>query len=80
VDLAAEDKARRADGRVIGKLSSRIADAGGKSGDLVAAPAAEAASTLGHVVGDAVQRAKRSLAAWPERMTAAAISTHCPQM
>ena len=60
MNLAAQDKALRADGRVIGKLSSRIADAGGKSSDLVAALAAEAASPLRHVVGDAVQRAKRS--------------------
>src|SRR5829696_9434780 len=37
-----------------------MADAGGKSSDLVAAFAAEAASLLGHVVGDAAQRAKRS--------------------
>jgi single-strand DNA-binding protein len=36
VNLAAQDQALRADGRVIGMLSSRIAGAGGKSTDLVA--------------------------------------------
>jgi hypothetical protein len=59
VDLAAQDEALGADGRVSGKLASRVADAGGKSCDLVAALAAEAASLLGHVAGDALQRAER---------------------
>jgi hypothetical protein len=79
VDLAAQDKALRADGRVIGKLSTRIADASGKSIDLVAA-LAEAVSPLRHVVGDAVQRAKHSFGGLPERMTVSAISTHFSQM
>ena len=59
VDLAAQDQALGADGRVAGRLSSRVAGAGGESGDLVAALAAEAASPLGHVAGDALQRAER---------------------
>jgi hypothetical protein len=80
VNLAAQDKALRADGRVIGKLSTRTADTGSKSIDLVAALTAEAASPLRHVVGDTVQRAKRSSVAWPERMTVSAISTHISQM
>ena len=60
VDLAAQDEAFGANGRVTGTLAGdRVADAGGKAGDLVAALAAEAASPLGHVAGDGLQRAER---------------------
>src|SRR5258708_9204503 len=60
VDLAAQDQALGADGRVAGRLSSGVTCADGESGDLVAVLAAEAASRLGHVAGDALQRAERA--------------------
>jgi len=59
VDLAAQDEALGADGCVAGRLGSRGASTGGEPGDLEAVLTAEAASPLGHVAGDALQRAER---------------------
>lgn len=62
VDLAAQDEALGADGRVTRMLAaSQVPDAGGKSCDLVATFAAEAASRLGYVAGDTLQWAERGL-------------------